>query len=220
MPSKQHKSVRLFEDDRLERLTKVHPITPLLIFIPVLIWMAFEASAQKLPGLTLIAYGVSGFLLFTFVEYSIHRFLFHFKPIGPKSERLIFLFHGIHHVDPHDPMRLVMPPSVSIPLSTLMYVVFAHMLPGSVLPVFFFGFISGYLFYDMGHYAFHHLKLRNPTFRYLRKYHFLHHFQDQEHGYGVSSPLWDYVFQTQFDKSLARSQSSSTRGKVGSSGST
>jgi sterol desaturase/sphingolipid hydroxylase (fatty acid hydroxylase superfamily) len=131
------------------------------------------------------------------LEYTIHRFLFHFKPVGPKTERLIFLFHGIHHEDPHDPYRLVMPPTVSVSLSLLMYFIFATAIQPAVLPAFFFGFIFGYLVYDMGHYAFHHLRWKNPVFKYLRKYHYLHHFSDSEKGFGVSSPLWDYVFQTQ-----------------------
>lgn len=198
---RKHKSIRLFEDDRLERLTKVHPSTPLIIFVPVLIWMSFEAHRQNVDTMIHLVYLISGLLAFTLLEYCIHRFLFHFKPMGPKTERLLYLFHGIHHDDPHDPLRLVMPPTVSIPLASLMYLVFANALPGHVMPTFFFGFIFGYLLYDMGHYAFHHLNFKSPVFRYLRKYHYLHHFTEPNKGFGVSSPLWDYVFQTQIIES-------------------
>jgi sterol desaturase/sphingolipid hydroxylase (fatty acid hydroxylase superfamily) len=31
---------------------------------------------------------------------------------------------------------------------------------------------------------------------WLKKYHMRHHYDDDHVGYGVSSPLWDYVFGT------------------------
>lgn len=206
-PNMPHKSIRLFQDDRLESLTKVHPATPLIIFIPVLMMMYLKSINNGLSIDVASAYLISGLLVFSLLEYSIHRFLFHLKPIGKKTERLIYLFHGIHHDDPHDPYRLVMPPSVSIPLASLMYFIFSSLLPAPILPVFFFGFIFGYLIYDMGHYAFHHLRSKNPIFRYLRKYHYIHHFSEPDRGYGVSSPLWDYVFQTQITKDKHENQS-------------
>ncbi len=206
-PNMTYKSIRLFQDDRLESLTKVHPFTPLIIFIPVLMIMYWRSANTGLSVDVASAYLISGLLVFSLLEYSIHRFVFHFKPLGPKTERLLYLFHGIHHDDPHDPYRLVMPPTVSVPLASIMYFVFSSFLPPPILPVFFFGFIFGYLVYDMGHYALHHLRSQNPIFRYLRKYHYIHHFVESERGYGVSSPLWDYVFQTQITKDKPENQS-------------
>jgi hypothetical protein len=34
-PEKEHQSIRLFENDFLERLSHVHPITPLLMWGPI-----------------------------------------------------------------------------------------------------------------------------------------------------------------------------------------
>jgi len=31
---------------------------------------------------------------------------------------------------------------------------------------------------------------------WLKQYHLRHHYKDDHAGYGVSSPLWDYVFRT------------------------
>ena len=50
-------------------------------------------------------------------EYLLHRFVFHLEPDSRWGRRLHFIIHGVHHDFPHDPMRLVMPPSVSIPLA-------------------------------------------------------------------------------------------------------
>jgi len=88
-----------------------------------------------------------------------------------------------------------MPPIVSIPLALvfcgLFFVVF-----GRVAPAAFAGFLCGYLFYDMVHYATHHFSMKRGLWLWLKKYHMRHHYDDDHVGYGVSSPLWDYVFGT------------------------
>src|SRR3954465_10705768 len=61
----------------------------------------------------------------------------------------------------------------------------------------FAGFILGYLFYDYTHYYVHHFVPRTDFGKRLREHHMRHHFQDHRYGYGVSSPLWDFVFRTQ-----------------------
>jgi sterol desaturase/sphingolipid hydroxylase (fatty acid hydroxylase superfamily) len=60
----------------------------------------------------------------------------------------------------------------------------------------FAGLLIGYLFYDMLHYATHHLPMKKGVWLFLKRYHLRHHFQDDHAGYGVSSPLWDHVFRT------------------------
>ena len=107
-----------------------------------------------------------------------------------------FIIHGVHHDFPHDPMRLVMPPAVSIPLAIIMYFVFRGVLgPDWSLPAF-AGFLLGYLAYDMGHYHIHHHRSDNKLSLALRRYHYRHHFQQSDRGFGVTSPLWDKVFRT------------------------
>ena len=62
------------------------------------------------------------------------------------------------------------------------------------------GFGLGYLAYDMIHYAVHHAPVRHPVFKKLQKHHMVHHYHDPEHGFGVSSVLWDKAFGTVFPK--------------------
>ena len=97
-----------------------------------------------------------------------------------------FIIHGVHHDYPHDPMRLVMPPAVSIPLAIIMYFVFRGVLgPDWSLPAF-AGFLLGYLIYDMGHYHIHHHRSDNKISLALRRYHYRHHFQQSDRGFGVT----------------------------------
>jgi sterol desaturase/sphingolipid hydroxylase (fatty acid hydroxylase superfamily) len=62
---------------------------------------------------------------------------------------------------------------------------------------FFAGFIFGYLCYDMIHYMLHHFSMRGNKFGlWLQQYHNLHHYANDDKGFGVSSPLWDVIFGT------------------------
>jgi sterol desaturase/sphingolipid hydroxylase (fatty acid hydroxylase superfamily) len=109
---------------------------------------------------------------------------------------MLYLWHGIHHDYPRDSTRLVMPLLTSVPLAVLFYLGF-RLLAGSWHPGLFAGFALGYISYDLTHYALHHWPVRNRVFLWLRKHHLRHHFADDHAGYGVTSPLWDYVFRTQ-----------------------
>jgi sterol desaturase/sphingolipid hydroxylase (fatty acid hydroxylase superfamily) len=99
-----------------------------------------------------------------------------------------------------DSRRLVMPPSVSIPLAIIFYNIFRYILGHNFIPPFFAGFLLGYLFYDMMHFSIHHYNFHNKLFLFIKKHHMKHHYMDNSKGYGVSYPLWDVVYSTNFDQ--------------------
>jgi sterol desaturase/sphingolipid hydroxylase (fatty acid hydroxylase superfamily) len=137
-----------------------------------------------------------GIVGWSLTEYLLHRFVFHFRPDTGWGRRLHFIIHGVHHDHPHDPMRLVMPPSVSVPLALLVFLLLRALVgPAWSLP-FFAGFLIGYLVYDMAHYHIHHHRSGDRLSLALRRYHYRHHFQQSDRGFGVTSPLWDKVFGT------------------------
>jgi 4-hydroxysphinganine ceramide fatty acyl 2-hydroxylase len=113
---------------------------------------------------------------------------------------LHFIFHGVHHDYPSDAKRLVLPPSVSIPLAAGFYFLFNAILPANDILGFFPGFILGYLFYDISHYAIHHFNFKGNIWKKIKQHHMLHHYQDPGKGYGVSSPFWDKIFRSDFIK--------------------
>ena len=211
-------SVRMFRSDLLESLSHVHPVVPHVIFLPLIAFMLFRSAQQGVAvpriGLELVA----GVLVWTLAEYVFHRFVFH-APARVESEvrdtvaaleadepalreisgwRHVFYFiaHGVHHDFPNDSRRLVMPPSVSVPLALAFWLVFRAALGPAAAPAVFAGFVAGYLAYDTIHYAVHHFSLRNPVLLYLKKHHFRHHYDDSSRDFGVSSPLWDLVVGT------------------------
>jgi 4-hydroxysphinganine ceramide fatty acyl 2-hydroxylase len=200
--SNSQESVRMFKNGLLERLSKVHYLVPVFIFMPVILFCTYKALFDVRVGvLTYFEYFALGLFIWTFVEYIMHRFVFHYAPPDkPWAQRMHFIFHGVHHDYPSDAKRLVLPPSVSIPLATGFYFLFKAILPVNYVFAFFPGFILGYLFYDMTHYAIHHFNFKGNIWKKIKQHHMLHHYQDADKGYGVSSPLWDKVFRSDFMK--------------------
>ncbi|MBS1950885.1 MAG: sterol desaturase family protein [Bacteroidetes bacterium] len=201
--SNSQESTRMFKQGWMEALSKVHFSIPLIIYIPTIIF--FLVKGIRLPefsvGFFILSFA-GGLLVWTATEYVLHRFVFHFVPKSAWGLRLHFIFHGVHHDFPNDRLRLVMPPSVSIPLATGFYFLFKSVLPGLWLPSFFAAFLTGYLIYDMSHYAIHHLNSNNPILKKIKQHHMLHHYQEPTKGFGVSSALWDKILGSDFKKKV------------------
>jgi sterol desaturase/sphingolipid hydroxylase (fatty acid hydroxylase superfamily) len=194
--STRNETVRMFENDFLEFFSHVHPVTPLVIYLPAVVYLLYGSFAQRKMSILAVAGCFAlGLLFWTLLEYVIHRWCFHYEPKTRWGRKLHFIVHGVHHDYPNDASRLVMPPSVSVPLAVLFYGVF-WLLLGKVGPATWAGLICGYLFYDMLHYATHHFAMKNGVAAWLKQYHLWHHYKDDHAGYGVSSPLWDHVFGT------------------------
>jgi sterol desaturase/sphingolipid hydroxylase (fatty acid hydroxylase superfamily) len=185
----------MFDSRLLDALSRVHPAVPVAIFLPAIValagWSLSRVSLLASAGLVL-----GGYAMWTLFEYWLHRLVFHFEPEGGIGARMHWIIHGVHHDHPNDPLRLVMPPAVSVPLGAavfgLLYLVFgSRYAPGLGA-----GFFAGYLIYDMTHYYLHHFRPHGRLGRMLRERHMRHHFQDDTRGFGISAPYWDEVFRT------------------------
>lgn len=210
-------SVRIFRSSFLEFFSRVHWNVPHLIYVPVIAIM-LALAARDLSWALVAGYAVLGVLIWTPFEYFAHRYIFHAGPTIETEVRDIvagldpgepalghmrtfrqkhyFIAHGVHHDFPNDTRRLVMPPSVSIPLAVVFFLLFRWIAGPAVGPALFAGFVAGYLVYDTVHYAVHHFSLHNPVLLYLKKHHYRHHYNDSTRDFGVSSPLWDVLMGT------------------------
>src|SRR3954471_15814799 len=134
-----HGSPRMFASNFFERFSRAHPFTPAVLYLP-LVGFAFVLS---LGGRTLtqtLAGVLGGYLSWTFTEYWLHRTLFHLPVIGPKTARIAFVVHGVHHESPSDESRLVMPAGASLLLCGLTYALFRGLF-GSTMWAPFAGFV-------------------------------------------------------------------------------
>jgi dihydroceramide fatty acyl 2-hydroxylase len=185
----------MFDSNALDKLSRVHPAVPLILFGPVIAVLLALAIA-RLGAVELVALVAGGYLFWTLTEYWMHRIVFHFEPEHGIGARLHWIIHGVHHDHPNDPKRLVMPPSVSVPLSLAFFALFLLVLGPDRAFAFGAGFWAGYLLYDTIHYHLHHHAPRTRFGRWLRELHMRHHFQDETVGFGISAPWWDRVFRT------------------------
>jgi sterol desaturase/sphingolipid hydroxylase (fatty acid hydroxylase superfamily) len=188
-------SPRMFDSNLLDRLSRVHPSVPVVIFAPAIAILGAFAS-ERMSALSLVGFFVAGYAFWTLSEYWIHRVVFHFEPEDGFGARLHWIIHGVHHDHPNDPLRLVMPPSVSVPISSLFVLGFWAVLGNPWWLAFGSGFLAGYLAYDMVHYHLHHHTPKTRFGKRLRELHMRHHFQDDTTGYGISAPYWDHAFGT------------------------
>ena len=197
--SNKDETVRMFENDFLEALSRVHWTVPLWVFVPIIMILLYRGIyIFSLPMTEIILLVIYGLIVWTFTEYTLHRFVFHYQPRSSVGKRIHFLIHGVHHDYPKDSKRLVMPPSISLPLATFFYLLFRALIGNTYLMPFFAGFLTGYLFYDITHYAIHHFNMHGKFWLWIKNHHSKHHYQNSNLGYGVSQPTWDYIFGTTF----------------------
>ena len=190
---------RLYQNDIFERLSRSHPFEPLFFYIPVILGLGvYLFGWSPLRWYAVLGWMALGWLFWSFSEYILHRYLFHYEAKSRIGKQIMKLIHGIHHQFPNDTDRLVIPLGASI-LSGLSFLGIFYILTGGqiwlALPLF-LGLAIGYLNYDWTHYATHHIKPTMPWAKAQRRRHMLHHFKYPDACYGVSTGLWDWVFRT------------------------
>ncbi|MES2648936.1 MAG: sterol desaturase family protein [Bacteroidota bacterium] len=189
----------LFKNPFLERLTKSNPLLSWCMFMAVISYLLYHAVNQLGFRLPFAAIMFScGLLFWTFFEYMVHRFVFHWISENPRIEKFTYLFHGNHHQYPRDRQRLFMPPLPSLLIASAVFY-FMYFIAGKYAFVFFPGFIFGHLLHASLHYAIHAWA---PPFKWMKalwRNHHLHHYTSVEKGFGTTSTLWDHVFGTMFD---------------------
>jgi sterol desaturase/sphingolipid hydroxylase (fatty acid hydroxylase superfamily) len=191
---------QLFRNPVLEKLSRTHISVPLIIFFSysaaLLYWSITHTSLSI--GTTVVMFFV-GMLAFTWVEYNVHRYLFHMGANSEQRAKVQYTLHGVHHEFPKDKERLAMPPIVSITISTLLLFLFRLVL-GDLVFSFLPGFLVGYAGYLSIHYMVHSFQPPKNFLKILWINHGIHHYKNGEEVFGVSSPLWDYIYGTMVKK--------------------
>lgn len=194
---KNEGSRRIFANPYLEKLTRTHISVPLIIFYgTAMVLITHDIYYGTVPVLTAILSFLTGTVLWTLFEYLVHRFVFHVGDSAPGwRQNLQDTLHGVHHEYPRDKGRLAMPPVVSVVLAVIFITLFKLVfgIYGFTLVA---GFLAGYSSYLLVHYSVHAFRPPRNFMRRLWINHSLHHYKDQNLIFGVSSPLWDYVFGT------------------------
>ena len=195
----------LFKNPLIERLSRTNTAVPVTIFLTfsafLMIWgFIYSPLAAWLQ----IAVFLGGLLLFSLVEYLVHRYVFHMITNTSLKEKIQYMFHGVHHEFPKDTSRLAMPPVVSVVIVSALFLICKYLM-GPYTYGFLPGFITGYSMYLIVHYVVHAYQPPKNFLKALWINHGIHHYKDHERAFGVSSPLWDHIFRTTPKKSKSHS---------------
>ncbi len=202
---------QIFKNQYLEYLTKTHPLVIWGIYLPIIILLPYYVLANNLSSpWKVVLFFLGGIFFWTFFEYVMHRFVFHWISDNPQTQKITYVMHGNHHQFPRDRQRLFMPPVPSIILACIIFLLFYFMM-NSLAFAFFPGFMLGYLMYGTMHYAIHAWR---PPFKWMKpiwRNHHLHHYKSDTGGFGVSSHFWDRIFGTDFDLSKEKENTEATK---------
>ena len=190
----------IFKNSFLESLTKTTLISNIIVYGTVVILLIYNALyIENIEFTTFISLFTFALFFWTFAEYILHRFVFHWINENKFVQRFHFIMHGSHHLYPKDTERLLMPPVPGLLMATMLfaffYVIFTLIGYPNYTWGFFPGFFLGYLLYSFLHRATHVVK-PPKQFKFLWKHHSLHHYKYPNKAFGVSNTLWDHVFGT------------------------
>ncbi|KAG2309048.1 hypothetical protein Bca52824_028796 [Brassica carinata] len=187
---------RFFHSDFWEFLTLTRWWVVPVIWLPVSLWCMSMSVSRGLSLPEIVPLIALGIFIWTFIEYTLHRFLFHIKTKSYWGNTAHYLLHGCHHKHPMDHLRLVFPPTATAILCFPFWNLVKLFTTPSVTPALFGGGMLGYVMYDVTHYYLHHAQPTKAVTKNLKKYHLNHHFRIQDKGFGITSSLWDIVFGT------------------------
>ncbi len=158
--------------------------------VSLALWLASRAFAHGQSSLGVpawIACAFSGLFLWTFVEYALHRFLYH------ELESPLKVGHDLHHGEPRS--LLGVPWYITtVALLGVYYAIASVFNPARTGVVMAFAWL-GYLGYCAMHHSFHHARWKAQWFVNARRRHSIHHAR-HDVNWGVTTPLWDVIFRT------------------------
>src|SRR5215213_4090142 len=184
--------------ERNQQVNRFQLYKPFIFYTAILSAMQYavvRSGASSLPAAAGLFVG--GLLTWGLYEYVTHRWVLHREPKAEGFNLPGNLTHLRHHADPNSLQRLNVQLSESVPVCVV-YFLLAWALAGSwqAATHLYTGLIAGYFFYEYLDYQAHHGTSRGRLTRYFRKYHLQHHHHDATVRFGVTSPLFDYLFGT------------------------
>jgi len=151
-----------------------------------------------------LAGGCAGLASFTFVEYAIHRWLFH------RPSSTMGAVHQAHHDAPHD--HAALPCITSAVVAVVAWWVLSAMVGSAAASFFLCGLMSGYFCYATLHHFEHSIRINALPCRFLQQRlaaHAVHH-RLGDVNYGVTTSFWDRMLGTGYK---ARRKSSPQRAR-------
>ena len=160
----------------------------LLMILPLIYWIIQIRSSHRI--LYQVSAMFTGWLIWTFVEYVLHRFWNHSKTASKNSP--LMKSHQHHHTHPseihvtHAQRFYMILIGVLLIFLSLLFDYYLNFLAGFWLGICWFLFVHYFL----------HQPWSRKIFPELVSYHILHHCKQPDRCFGISMTLWDKVFNT------------------------
>ncbi|KAI3466889.1 hypothetical protein Pfo_023552 [Paulownia fortunei] len=212
---------QFFANGVIEFLTRTRWWAIPLIWLPVVCWFVSSSVKIGIPPHHLAPTVVAGIFIWTLLEYSLHRFLFHIKtkgywfgkhsslpdswlPSQAPNGRTPTCFPSCCNSNFTRACTFSIASDFSVFLSSQFWNLIRLLEPASYSPALFGGGLLGYVIYDCTHYYLHHGKpLRGVSYQ-LKRFHMNHHFRIQDKGFGITTDFWDRIFGTLPPKSAKK----------------
>lgn len=203
---------QIFRNPALEALTRTTPFITFTTYGSVVMLFLFLSYRENVLGIaTTIGLFFCGVLFWTFFEYIMHRYLFHWASESEVARKMTHALHGVHHEEPRDHDRLFMPPVPGLIIIGVFSLIMKLIL-GPFAFVFLAGWLTGYMMYAFVHYKIHGQQ-PPKIFRKLWVHHNMHHYRYDDKAFGVSTTFWDRVFGTMPpDPNTARNEKNDKKG--------
>jgi len=169
---------------------------PFLVYPPLAtVMLAYALLSATVTPVAVVGLYFVGAASWTLLEWLLHRAM-HLPTGIDWISQLQYSAHLRHHREPDDLEHCVVRLRNGIPI-TIVLLFATRMVLGDweSATAFLSGLLTGYLFYEFVHLT-GHAGRRLPALRFLQRYHTLHHFEQWNRCFGVTSPLWDWVFGT------------------------
>lgn len=142
-------------------------------------------------GSAALACLLAGVMYATFLEYALHRFLFHFS-----HRRFVpTLVHQRHHKNQYIVRHGSVPLFTSATLIALSWLGTRAIIGDAMTYPFIAALCLSLIAHEWVHYATHHLKPKSRFGAFLKRSHAVHHY-DPSKNFGLMTMAWDRLFGT------------------------
>jgi 4-hydroxysphinganine ceramide fatty acyl 2-hydroxylase len=151
---------------------------------------------------------LAGVFAFSFIEYAIHRWLFHTPP------SFMSTVHARHHDAPVDATAL--PCITSTVMSAAFWLPLYPVAGTGVTACVISGIMADYCWYSLLHHLEHRVSINGVPWRWLQRRWAMHavHHKLPDQNFGVTTSLWDRVLGTHYQSKRA-SESARSSGSPG-----
>ncbi len=161
--------------------------------IALVIWLCSHAvtSTPRLGAGAFVAYAAIGFVSWTLTEWFLHRYVYHLWT------SFLTEGHALHHKSPRS--------LIGVPwyLTTIAIILVFEGLafvfrPAATGVVMGFNWL-GYILYCVAHHGSHHWSFKVAWLKRMKRHHLIHH-AHPAYNWGFTTPFWDHVFGTHYDR--------------------